>query len=290
MNHRLFAKKQKRNIQLPATCYGRRWSKFLHAYYRAGDHPAKLRLLRLMESLSGDRRIIARVAGGFLMAIDKSDFVQSTIFYVGHYEPEVTEILMNAFADQDVFYDIGANVGYYTCAALAKGVRSVQAFEPDPLSCAVIQLNLRLNNFSLDWYRVFEIALSSSVGRQIFYRARFGNSGQGGLRPRESVDMFEVGVDKVDSLVASGDAPPPTVMKIDVEGYEYNVLLGAAEVLARHQPKLIIFESDPGLLKGTAKSDLVEYLQRYGYKIHHIARRSGILEEVENYMAYPNSR
>ena len=66
------------------------WSRLLFAYYRASDHPAKLRMLRLLERVTGNRRIVVPTKCGFVMALDRSDFVQRTIFAEGEYEPEVT--------------------------------------------------------------------------------------------------------------------------------------------------------------------------------------------------------
>src|SRR5438105_5298964 len=138
----------RREQQLPALSYSRWWSRFLYDYHQARDHPARLRILRLLERCTGNRRIIAPVKGGFVMALDAADIVQRTIFASGEYEPEVTRILLCELRQDDVFYDVGANVGYYACHALKMGLTSVFAFEPDPLSAAVLRLNLRLNQFT----------------------------------------------------------------------------------------------------------------------------------------------
>src|SRR5262245_22005547 len=93
-----------RGVQLPALAYGRRWSGLLRSYYHAPDHPAKLRLITLLERVTGNRRIVAPTKWGFLMALDRSDFVQRTIFAEGEYEPEVTRQLMCELRADDVFY------------------------------------------------------------------------------------------------------------------------------------------------------------------------------------------
>src|SRR2546423_417715 len=60
--------------------YGRMWSRFLHWYYHGPDHPAKLRIFRLLERLTGDRRIVSPTKIGFVLALDRADLLQRTIF------------------------------------------------------------------------------------------------------------------------------------------------------------------------------------------------------------------
>ena len=180
-----------RDVQLPPFSFGRRWSRFLHAYYNAPDHPAKLRIIGLLERLTGNRRVVVPTRWGFEMAVDKRDFVQRTIFSQGVYEPEVTELLLTELMPTDVFYDIGANTGYYTCAAAAKGVQSIYAFEPDPLSCSVLLLNLRLNDVPDNQCVVFQFAVGDKNANRLFHRAHVSNTGQSGFQERNAVQQFE---------------------------------------------------------------------------------------------------
>jgi FkbM family methyltransferase len=273
-----------RQIQLPAAAYGRAWSGFLHGYYQAPDHPAKLRLLRALERLTGSRRIVASTKWGFVMALDHHDFVQRTIFWEGEYEPEVTRRLMGELRPDDVFYDVGANVGYYTCAAVKNGVGCVLAFEPDPLTASVLRLNLRLNAAASASCQVMEVALGRTAGREVFHRAHVSNSGRSGFRPVDAVQSFEVAIETIDELIAAGRAPAPTVLKIDVEGSEHDVLLGASRLLERCPPRLIVFEAPRDLLAAPVHP-LAAHLCDHGYAIAHVTRHSSHVEELENYVA-----
>src|SRR5262245_49340646 len=207
-----------RAIPLPPRAYSRAWSNVLRRYYHGPDHPAKLRLLRVLERLTGNRRIVAPTKWGFVMALDHYDFVQHTIFSEGEYEPEITRQLLSELNRDDVFFDIGANVGYYTCAALKKPVRCVYAFEPDPMSASVLRLTLRLNGYEGSACRVLELALGGKTGNGLFHRSHVSNSGRSGFRPVDAVASFDVPIETVDSLIASACNPAPTVLKIDVEG------------------------------------------------------------------------
>jgi FkbM family methyltransferase len=218
------------------------------------------------------------------MALDQADYIQLTIFWEGEYEPEITRLLMTELRFDDVFYDVGANVGYYTCAALKKPTKSVLAFEPDPVSASVIRLNLRLNALEGPSCQVMEMALGRTAGRGIFHRSHAFNSGMSGLRPVYPVASFEVPIETIDSLISSGRAPAPTVLKVDVEGLEHEVLVGARRLLESNPPRLIVFEAPHDLL-ASAGHPLTAYLRDRGYAIAHLPRQSGIVEEVENYAA-----
>jgi FkbM family methyltransferase len=273
-----------REVQLPAAHYSRAWSRFLCAYYKAADHPAKLRLIAALERLSGNRRIVAPTKWGFVMAVDRADWVQRTIFSEGEYEPEVTRALLSELSGDDVFHDVGANVGYYACAALKKPVKSVYAFEPDPIAASVLGLNLRLNGGTDASCRVMEMALGCRAGTGTFHRSRVWNSGASGFRPVDAVASFEVPVETIDSLMARGRVTAPSVLKVDVEGMEHEVLLGARRLLESSPPRLIVFEAPRDLL-ATRGHPLTGYLRECGYAIEHVPRLSGVVEHVENYAA-----
>ena len=192
-----------------------------------------------MERLTGNRRIVAPTKWGFQMALDRIDLVQGTIFAEGEYEPEVTRVLCTELRHDDVFYDIGANVGYYTCAALQNGVGSVYAFEPDPAAAAVLRLNLCLNALADASCQVMELALGFEAGSGVFYRSHVSNSGRSGFHPRDAVATFEVPIEQIDALIAGSRVRAATVVKIDVEGLEHQVLLGAQRLLKEKPPRLI---------------------------------------------------
>lgn len=256
----------------------------MRGYYLAPDHPAKLRLLRVLERLTGSRRIVAPTKWGFVMALDRSDFVQRSIFAEGEYEPEVTLQLLSELRDGDVFYDIGANVGYHTCTALKKGVKTVHAFEPDPVTASVLRLNLRLNGLMGASCQVMEMALGGTTASGIFHRSHVSNSGRSGFRPVDAVASFEVPIETIDALIAARRTPAPTVLKIDVEGLEHEVLLGARRLLESSPPRLIVFEAPRDLLANPGYP-LTGYLRECGYAIEHVPRLSGVVEDVENYAA-----
>jgi FkbM family methyltransferase len=126
-----------------------------------------------------------------------------------------------------MFIDIGANIGIYSLvAATSRSSVSVVAFEPDPASADLLRENIRLNSVDV---RVIEAAISSTAGFAVLH-VPHGHSGMASLRSRglkqvDEVNVRTVAVDELDGAIAveSGSAID-VVIKIDVEGHEFEVL------------------------------------------------------------------
>lgn len=255
--------------QLPAVSYSKLLGDSLSAYYRAPDHPAKLRILRWIESALGPKRIVRKTDYGFLMALDKADMIQGSLFWSGRWETELSEFLTRQLRRGDTFYDIGANVGYFSCLAARCGAADIVAIEPDPLTMSILRLNWSLNGFPSARVHLLERALADEAGRRAFYRSHLTNTGRSGLTNRDSVASFEVEIGTLDTLVAEKQAPPPNVIKIDAEGFDEAVLRGGLATIERHHPRLIIFESEVAH-DGLPPPPLSGLLTSRGYKIQRI--------------------
>lgn len=160
----------------------------------------------------------------------------------GENELPVQEALARVLHEGGVFYDIGANVGYLTIvgAKLVGSRGGVHAFEPVPDNVTALRRNIALNRFT--HVRVVEQAVSSDVGRQKLVLA----SDPGGAalsvadRPPDAAGDLDVEVTTLDHYIQRADVSPPTVVKIDVEGAELNVLQGMSSTLERYRPAIIL--------------------------------------------------
>lgn len=235
----------KRNSQLPPLAYGRRLNGLLLALYRCRDFPTRLRLLTGLERLSGLRRFQARTRYGFVMAVDREDLIQRSVLNDGVWEDECSEVIREELRPDDVFFDVGSNVGYHSLLALASGVRKVVAFDPDPLNCAVFELNLLLNGWTTGECSIQQCGVSDREEVIWFYRSTLENIGRSGFSPRDVVDSFKISTQTIDGLIEKGEIPLPTVMKLDVEGWESRVLDGCRQLLQTAPPRCIFFESNP---------------------------------------------
>lgn len=275
------------HLQLPAKHLGVLVSKLLRRYMDWRDHPGKLRLVGWIRSMLGNRRMVVACRSGLLMAVDERDYVQRTIFTEGEWEPEVGELLSQELKKGDVFYDIGANVGYFTCLATKQNGISVYSFEPDPLSMSVLKLNLGLNKIPAQTATCLQFAIGSRNERRRFSRFPVNNVGKSGFDIDDRVEeTFEVECRTLDSLISDDSLPRPSVIKIDTEGWERHVLAGATNLFENHRPRLVVFEAVCDSQCNIADSELICFLSSRDYKICHLPRPSGVIEGNENFAAF----
>lgn len=179
--------------------------------------------------------------------------------------------LMNAARSANIFYDIGANVGLFSLsAALLHHQLRVFAFEPESLNYERLVANIRRNSLGAR-ITPLQTALGAQPGEVLLER-QGAHSGLGGhavlARDQESAQAVEsVPCHRVDDLVAEGQLPPPNLVKIDVEGFELQVLRGMRNVLAEHRP-LVFLELHPRRLSrfGGSPEDFHEFLAASDYR------------------------
>lgn len=157
--------------------------------------------------------------------------------WLGTYEAPNVRQVVRVLRPGQVFYDVGAHVGYYTLlAARLVGERGrVVAFEPVARNLALLRRHLRLNG--LRNVEVRPVAVGSAPGAVGFaYDPREHSTG----RLAATVGNLHVQVTTLDVTVEVDGAAVPDLIKIDVEGAEYDVLVGAQRLLERHRPQLLL--------------------------------------------------
>jgi FkbM family methyltransferase len=160
----------------------------------------------------------------------------------GNLEQSVQEAMVRHLPKGGVFYDIGANVGFFTVLAAHMcgiGEGHAYAFEPTPDNANEIRSNARLN--ATPNLTVIEKAVSDHAGTgqlQVVDDQSWSKLMDYGEHPL-TAEVMDIELVTVDDLVASGEILPPTVVKIDVEGAELAVLDGMRATIARHAPVII---------------------------------------------------
>jgi FkbM family methyltransferase len=183
-------------------------------------------------------------------------------FVLGSSQRLVQDALRALLKEGMSFYDVGANVGFFTVIAarlLGRKARIV-CFEPLPENCRQIRHNAALNRF--ENISIKTIALGKFDGEAAFWTSAeptWGKLAGTGTLPAKMNGEIKVPVRRLDSIVAEDNLPPPDVIKIDVEGAEVDVVLGATGILERNRPALLIE------LHGTNQA-AAETLSRLGYQ------------------------
>lgn len=146
-----------------------------------------------------------------------------------------------ATPDGATFYDIGANVGYFSLemALLTKGSVRVVAFEPQSALARVIRCSADLNR--CDNIVVFDVLVGDITGESDFFlsaasihASAVADSG------RKPVSVLRKQMVRIDDLVAAGSIPPPDFVKIDVEASEHLVFRGAHQSFERYKPHIFL--------------------------------------------------
>ena len=131
--------------------------------------------------------------------------------------------------------DVGAHVGIYTLKAARKVGKQglLVSIEPDPYAYKFLVTNVKMNNFDQNVIPI-NIALADSEGKAFFYSsARPSRSAYGSLKPFAKIEKkrIEVQVNTLDGVMKKLRLRHCDLLKIDVEGYELQVLQGAKNTL-----------------------------------------------------------
>ena len=214
----------------------------------------------------GRREVLQKYLGRYQFHIDSTYPIESSIWLFGEYDPMMMRFLRHTLKPGMTFIDVGANCGAFTLAA-ARAMNEqgrIFAFEPGPPILARLRANLALNPAVERMTEVIPYGLGSGPGK-FYYQEEAHNRGNASLfhatgTPVEVITLDswakEKGIERVD------------VIKIDVEGMEYEVLSGAKELLSKTKP-VIYFETLPDFeaRSGHSLADLYRLLIPLGYQI-----------------------
>lgn len=181
----------------------------------------------------------------------------AAIIVEGSWEPWVLRPMRAALQGGGVLYDVGANVGYMTIEGALLPNTSVVAFEPQPELAIRVALSASLSNCQN--VSVYCAALGATAGEATLHVPPHNlhasvSSGVGG----RNVRCPQV---RLDDLVEAESLPPPTVIKVDVEGAELDVFRGAEATLRRWRPILLFEENGSGQAFGYDRQELLAWLQ-----------------------------
>jgi FkbM family methyltransferase len=181
--------------------------------------------------------------------------------------PKCRDFIKKTVNKGDTFFDIGANVGFYSLlASTLVGTGKVFAFEPNPNTCSKLQESIKLNkikNINVlneglgDYNGQIELHLPTSIGNETgtMVKTEWGKSI---IVPVNTLDCIcnKFSIDKIDYL------------KIDVDGFEPNVFKGAKYLFKERKIKVIQSEFSDYWLKqnGSSPSLLYNYIINQGFE------------------------
>ncbi len=221
-----------------------------------------------------DRAVVAR--RGVRYDLDLAEGIDLAIFLQGQFEPDTAAACARHIRPGDLVLDIGANIGAHTLqlAKAAGPSGRVFAFEPTRYAYEKLQRNLALNP---------DIA-GRVTARQCFLAAVDGAPTAGEiysswpLAGGEALHAKHLGqamttqgaeTRSLDSILADAGDPPVALVKLDVDGFECDILAGASALLQKRRP-VFVMELAPYVLaeRGASLERLLAYFLPNGYRFY----------------------
>jgi FkbM family methyltransferase len=212
------------------------------------------------------------VRDGFIFLARPGVQVDWHVLLFGSYEPEVRKIFRTVLPLGGVAVDVGANVGWHTLlmASLVGVSGRVLAIEPNPA------LQLRLHDH-LYLNRLGHVEVISSVAADTeemmeFYAPGLNdrNSGNGHVieRPPGDAETIRVAARRLDTIIATAKCERLDLIKIDVEGFEWRVLRGGDDSIAKFRPHIVFeYNAEYSSRGGGTPELLTDFFQMHRYRL-----------------------
>jgi FkbM family methyltransferase len=239
------------------------------------------------------------VYGGLtLRAYPRSNSASNVIYFTPYFDPDEMDFLGRVLKSGDAFVDCGANIGTYSllAASIVGPSGSVMSYEPSARSAERLRENVAINGLNKVIHvrqaavgaerGIARITSGSDVSNSIVSATEFG-------RVTEEIEV--VPLDEAELPFT------PSIVKIDVEGYEMEALRGMSSLLEGERRPVLLIEFTPHLLRkaSTSATELASHLADLDYVLHSYSKQKGKLAIVDlrtiehrqaNYLAVPEER
>jgi len=169
--------------------------------------------------------------------------ISSELLIYGNHEPLTTGIILDELSEGMVCIDIGSNIGYY---ALLEGAKigkngTVWAIEPSPENFSTLVYNTKLQqNHNIHTFNFAIGDKNSEIEFLIGKKSNWSKVKDGNDLIKSEDKIIKVPVKTLDSFVKDNEIEKIDLLRMDVEGYENNIIDGATEVLIKFKPKIMI--------------------------------------------------
>lgn len=206
--------------------------------------------------------------GGIRYHLDISDYGQYCLYFSVDKEPR--EKLYSLVKNGTTVVDVGTNIGetLLNFARLNPKGKNI-GFEPVPATYQKAKHNVELNSF--DNIGLVNMGLSDVEETLAFNETNAFHSGGIFLsREQKAGNGSTVRVTRLDDFVSENEIEDVSLIKIDVEGFEMNVLKGAQETLSRFKPTLFVEVNNRFLTRqGSSAAEVLDFLTAHGYTIEY---------------------
>ena len=196
--------------------------------------------------------------------LDISNVVDHFIYF--GFKERVFDPVKEEIERSQVIFDVGANIGTTSMyfASMNK-MAKVFAFEPHPGTFCRAMENLQANNFRNIFF--YQLGFGSKPDHVKLYEVNANNPGMNRVIPGNNDFPFvTITIDAIDNFVENRDIKKIDFIKIDVEGFESEVISGAKYTLQKQKPVLFLEVDDNNLRDNNSSAhELIKILLSYGY-------------------------
>lgn len=182
-------------------------------------------------------------------------------------EKHLTETLQSELREGDCVVDIGANIGYYALmeARLVGPGGKVYAVEPVPHNIQLLEDSVRLNGYGN--IETFQLAIGEQDSVLPLYISDHPNWSSF-YRSRQVVGQVDVAVTSLDSFLK--DKRRPNLIRMDVEGYEYEILNGMSHILESNEPLRLFVEFHPDIMGPQRAAAFLSTLKAHRFQLEKV--------------------
>ena len=193
------------------------------------------------------------------------DHIQKLIYeQKNFYEIKTLDFIKEKYGHISNIVEVGANIGnhmLYYCSQMQ--AEMVYCFEPNKINRSVLEKNISLNHLENN-AKVFDVALGEKNGNGVEKSFSLANTGMNKIETVDSASVQGVSIMPMDYY----SFQKIDFIKIDVEGFEVPVLLGARETIKRNQPVVMIEVFDQNLATVTQFMSELNYEKKYIVEEH----------------------
>lgn len=201
------------------------------------------KLFSVMQKYSKKKFVNYQNKYGCVLSLYPFHHIDQNVLRYGYYEDEVLEALINHLEPGAVFWDVGANFGLHSIAvSRIRPDVTICSFEPMPDMFKRLENHVNANG---QRSRLFQLGLGHCREYMTLHYEDNLNPGISSFSPSENhhySGTIKCAVCRADQIIRDGIAPCPNVMKMDIEGFEFNALSGFGDYLKKESIKTIILE------------------------------------------------
>lgn len=230
---------------------------------------AKTQIRKLVDAYIASRIPPELIIPEGTLILNQKDAAVSGMIAMGLYEPYETALFRETLKPGMNVVDIGANIGFYSVIAASHIIPTgtLFSFEPEQTNFDFLEANCFRNNFK-NVHR-YQKALSDKTGISTLYITKENTGAYSLVNNRNSHESTTVAVSTLDDILDSKGAPNIDLIKMDIEGGEFNAVKGMKKTIDRSPNLTLFMEFYPNAIRrfGNDPQQFLQTLLEMGLKL-----------------------